>query len=357
MGGTLIGDVAQYASSLRYEDVPEEVVEKAKVCLLDFLGIAAGGYEMEVSQLAIRTMKHLAAPGSATILMDGHKGRAIDSVVANSVLAHSYMQDDWLQVCMSHVGIVVGPTVLTIAEELGNSGRDVLLATVVGHEVEARAGVLSVSTFKRGFRASGVYSYFGSASTAAKLMGLSAEQFKNALGCAGSMAGGLLQPWIDGSMEWAFEEAFGCRGGILAALLAQQGLRGADNILEGPCGVNNCFAGTFENQEDSVKGLGKDFHILNTCFKPFPSGGVNQESIALAVDLAKRHKIDYRKIHAVRVKIPPQPGTTERMDYAGIAYQGPFKTMDQCLISKFFALAAGLKNAAFDIDIVRAEKR
>jgi 2-methylcitrate dehydratase PrpD len=187
-------------------------------------------------------------------------------------------------------------------------------------------------------------------------MGLSAEQFKNALGCAGSMAGGLLQPWIDGSMEWAFEEAFGCRGGILAAILAQQGLRGADNILEGPCGVNQCFAGTIEGQEDSVKGLGENFNILNICFKPFPSGGVNQESIGLALDLAKKHIIDYRKILAIRVKIPPQPGTTERMDYAGIPYQGPFESMDQCLVSKPFAIAAVLKNAAFDIDIVRAEK-
>ncbi len=355
MDRPLVSVLAEYASSLRYEDLPKEVIEKAKICLLDFLGMAAGGYEMEVSKLAIRTAKALNGPGNATVLMDGHKGRAIDCVLPNSVMAHSFMQDDWLQVSYTHTGVTVIPAVLAIAEETGNNGPDALLSIVVGYEIQARAGVLAVPTFKRGFRASGVYAPFASAAVAAKLMHLSTEQFKNALGCAGSMAGGVLQPWLDSSMEWAFEEAFGCREGILAALLAQQGLQGADHILEGPCGVNKCFAGTVEGQDETLKDLGRHFHIVDTLFKPFPSGGVNQESISMAVDLAQKHRIDYRKIRAVRIKIPPS-GTTERMDYAGISYPGPFKSIDHCLISKPFAIAASLKNADFDIEIVRKEK-
>lgn len=355
MERTLIAVLAEYASSLRYEDIPEEVIEKAKICLLDFLGMAVGGYEMEVSKVAIRTAKLLGAPGKATVLMDGHKTRAIDSVLANSAMAHSFLQDDWHPVSHSHIGVAVIPAVLAVAEERGRSGPDVLLATVAGYEVEGRCGVLSVPTFDRGFRASSVYSYFGSAAAAAKLMGLSSVEFKNTLACAGSMAGGVLQPWIDGSMEWALAEAFGCRGGILASLLAQQGLRGADNILDGRCGVNHCFAGTLEGQEETLKGLGEHFQILDVCFKRFSSGGANQGSIAVALDLALRHKIDYRKIRAVRVKIP-HTGTHERMNYAGITYQGPFKSIDQCLISKPFGIAATLKNAAFDIEIVRREK-
>ena len=355
MERTLAAVLAEYGSSLRYEDLPREVVERAKICLLDFLAMAVGGYEMEVSKVAIRTAKVLNGPGNATVLMDGYKGRPIDCVLPNSVMAHSFMQDDWLHASYTHAGVTVIPAVLAIAEEGGNSGLDTLSAIVVGYEIEARVGVLAVPTFQRGFRTSGVYAPFASAAAAAKLMHLSSEQFKNALGCAGSMAGGILQPWLDSSMEWAFEEAFGCREGILAALLARQGLHGADHILEGPCGVNKCFAGTVEGQEETLRGLGKYFHIVDTCFKPFPSAGVNQESISMAVDLVQQHKMDYRKIRAVHVKIPPV-GTTERMDYAGISYPGPFKTIDHCLISKPFAIAASLKNARFDIEIVRKEK-
>jgi 2-methylcitrate dehydratase PrpD len=317
--------------------------------------MVVGGYGNEVSQIAIRSAKRLATDGKATILMDGHKGRAIDCVIANSVLAHSFLQDDWHPVSHSHIGVAVIPAVLAIAQEFGKSGADALLATVVGYEVEGRCGVLSVPTFTRGFRASSVYSYFGSASASAKLLGLTAEQFRNALACAGCMAGGILQPWIDGSMEWALAEAFGCRGGILASVLAQEGLRGADNILEGPCGVNQCFAGTIEGKEEALKGLGKNYQILDVCFKRFPSGGANQGSIAVALDLVQRHKIDYRKIRAVRVKVP-HAGTHERMNYAGISYQGPFYSLDQCLISKPFGIAATLKNAVLNIDIVRRQR-
>lgn len=355
MPQTLVARLAEYASALRYEALPGEVVEKAKVCLLDLLGIAVGGYEMDAPQVAIRATKLLGALGAATVWLEGHKARAMDCALANSVLAHSILQDDWDPVSHAHVGVSVVPTVFAVAEEGRQSGREVLLATVVGYEMEARAGVLSVPAFTRGFRASSVYSPFGSAAVAAKLMRLSAEQFKSALACAGGMAGGVLQPWIDGSMEWAFQEAFGCRTGILAALLAQQGFRGAANILEGRCGVNASFAGTQEGQEETVEGLGEKFHILDICFKRVPTGGANQGSAAVALDLVQRQRIDYRKVRAVRVQIP-HTGTHERMNYPGITYQGPYHSVDQCLISKPFAVAAILKNGALDIDIVRREQ-
>ncbi len=360
MGGiamekTLITSLAEYACSLQYGDLPHDVVEKAKICLLDFLAMAVGGYDMEESQVAIRTAKLLGAPGKATIFIDGYKGRALDCVLANSVLAHACLQDDWHPVSHSHVGVAVLPTVFAIAAEEGRSGRDAILATVVGYEIEGRVGVLSVPTFTRGFRASSVYADFGSTAAAASLMGLSRSQVQHALSCAGSKTGGVLQPFIDGSMEWAFAEAFACRQGILAAMLAQQGLRGAPNILEGRCGVNHCFAGTVEGQEEALQGLGEHFHIVDVCFKRFPSGGANQGSIAVALDLAERNRIDYRAIRAVRVKIP-HTGSHERMNYAGISYQGPFSSIGQCTISKPFGIAATLKNTAFDIEIVRQEK-
>jgi 2-methylcitrate dehydratase PrpD len=359
MGGltmekTLIASLAEHACSLQYGDLPPEVIEKAKICMLDFLAMVVSGYDMEESQVAIRTTKLLGPPGKATVFIDGYKGRAIDCVLANSVLAHACLQDDWHPISHSHVGVAVLPTVFAIAEEQECSGREALLATVVGYEIEGRVGVLSVPAFTRGFRASSVYADFGTTAVAATLMGLSGWQVQQALSCAGSKTGGVLQPFIDGSMEWAFAEGFGCRHGILAALLAQQGLRGATNILEGQCGVNYCFAGTVEGQEEALQGLGEHFHILDVCFKRFPSGGANQGSIAVALDLAKRYTIDYRTIRAVRVNIP-HTGSHERMNYAGIAYQGPFSSIGQCTISKPFGIAATLKNAALDIEIVRRE--
>lgn len=355
MERTLIAKLAEYASTLRYEDLPEEVVEKAKICILDTLAVAMGGYEMDSSRVAIRTVKLLTGPGSATLWFDGHRGRAIDCALANSVMSHAALQDDWHPPSRGHIAVAVVPTLFALAEEGGQSGRDAILATVLGYEVEGRVGALSVPASLRGFRPSALYSHFGSAATAAKLMRLPAAQFKNALACAGSMAGGIQQPWIDGSMEWSFQEGSGCRTGILAVLLAQQGLQGADNILEGPRGVNASFAGTTEGQAEILRGLGEQFQILDVCFKPFPSGGANQGSMTVAQDLARRNPIDYRKVRAVRIQIP-QGGTHERMDYPTIRYAGPFHTIDQCLISKPFGIAAILKNGFMDMDVARQEQ-
>lgn len=355
MAGTIVARLAEFASALDGRRLPEAVVEKAKVCILDTLGMAVGGSGLEAAEVALRAARALGAPGEARVWATGERLRAVDGVMPNSVMAHCFLQDDWDSVSHAHIGVAVVPTVFTMAEELGRSGGDALAATVAGYEVESRAGVLSVPAFTRGFRASSVYACFGAASAAARLMGLAAEPFKNALGCAGSVTGGVLQPWVDGSMEWAFQEGFACRAGILAATLAREGLRGCDNVLEGPRGVNVSFSGSREGEESALAGLGERFNILDTCFKRFATGGANQGSAAVAFDLRRRHGIDHRRIKAVRVDIP-DTGTHERMNYAGIAYQGPFRTVDQCLISKPFAIATILKTGALDIGTVRREQ-
>jgi len=228
----------------------------------------------------------------------------------------------------------------------------VLAAVVAAYDVEDRAGSLSVPAFTRGFRVSSVYGYFGATTAAARMMALSNPQFEAALGCAGSMCGGVLQPWVDGSMEWSFQEAFGSRAGILAATLAANGLIGAKQIFEGSHGVNRSFSGTTEGQEAALDGLGSHFHIMDTCFKRFASGGANQGSAAVARALHERHHPDIERIRRIRVSIP-KAGSHERMNYAGIPYQGPFNTIDQCLISKPFVIAAVLIEGSMGIDTVR----
>ena len=355
MTETIINGLARFAHSLTYEQLPETLVEKAKVCILDTYGMGLAGAGLEASAVAARAARRVAAEGRATVWTTGEKARAIDCVMPNSVASHCFLQDDWDPVSHAHIGVAVVPTAFAMAQELGRSGREALTATVVGYEVESRSGVVSVPAFTRGFRASSIYAYFGAAAAAAHLMRLDAQAFKNALGCAGSVTGGVLQPWVDGSMEWAFQEGFAARAGILAAILAEEGLRGADHILEGPRGVNECVSGSHEDEMRALKGLGDDWFMLQTCFKRFATGGANQGSAAVAWDLHHRHKIDWRRIRHVAVDIP-DTGTHERMNYAGITYQGPFHTLDQCLISKPFAIAAALKTGRMDIGTVQREQ-
>lgn len=353
---TIAGGLAQYASGLSYDRLPPAVVEKAKVCVLDVLGIATGGSRSENAQVALRTARQLSSAGKATAWMTGDRMRAMDAVLPNSVAAHCTLQDDWLQVSHSHIGAAVVPTALAMAEETGRGGKDLITAVVAGYDVEDRAGSLSVPAFTRGFRASSICSYFGATTVAARMLGLDEKAFTDALGCAGSMCGGVLQPWNDGSMEWSFQEAFGARAGITAAALARDGLVGSRTIFEGSHGVNRSFSGTNEGERAALDRLGSHFHIIDTCFKRFPTGGANQGSAAVACALRNKHAIDHRRICRIDLAVP-KIGTHERMNYAGIGYAGPFNTVDQCLISKIFAVAIILKTGDMTIDLVRREQR
>lgn len=353
---TIVTGLARYASGLSYDRLPAEVVEKAKVCILDVLGIAAGGSGSENAQVALRTARRLSSPGKATVWMSGERMQAIDVVLPNSVAAHCILQDDWLQVSHSHIGAAVVPTAIAMAEETGRGGKELITAVVAGYDVEDRAGSLSVPAFTRGFRASSVYAYFGATAVAARMLGLSEKPFTDALGCAGSVCGGVLQPWNDGSMEWSFQEAFASRAGITAAALAGDGLVGSRTIFEGSHGVNRSFSGTNEGERAALDQLGSHFHIVDTCFKRFPTGGANQGSAAVAYALKKKLAIDHRRIRRIDLAVP-KTGTHERMNYAGIGYAGPFNTVDQCLISKLFAVAIILKTGDMTIDLVRREQR
>ena len=348
----IVTELAKFAHGLKYQQLPAEVVAKAKTCILDLLGISVCTYGHANSLVATQGALAVGAKGRARLWMTGERLRAMDAVLANSVVSHCILQDDWHQLSHAHIGVAVVPTALAMAEECQRNGKAVLTAVVAAYDVEDRAGTLSVPAYTRGFRPSSMYSYFGATVAAARMMGLTQAQFEHALACAGSTCGGVLQTYTDGSMEWSFQEAFGCRAGILATVLATKGLVGSKNIFEGGHGLNKSYSGTNEGQDAALDQLGSHFNIMDTCFKRFSTGGANHGSAAVAFELRKRHGIDYRRIKRVSVDIP-RAGSHERMNYAGIPYQGPYHTIDQCLISKPFAIASILMEGNLTFATVR----
>jgi 2-methylcitrate dehydratase PrpD len=339
---TIVEALAGFGANLTFRDIPAAAVEKAKICVLDLIGIATAGAARSNSQVALKTAAALGAPGRAPVWLNGQRLRAIDAVLPNSVASHCILQDDWLPVSHAHVGAAVVPTALAVCEEEGGSGADLLTAIVAAYDIADRCGELSVPMFNRGFRPSALCAYFGATAAAAKLLRLDVEQTADALGCAGSVCGGVLQPWREGSMEWSFQEGLASRAGITAAHLARNGLAGSRTVIEGDSGINRSFGGTNEREAGSLDKLGEHFRIVDSCFKRFPTGGANQGSASVSHVLAVRHRIDWRRIVKVEVEIPAA-GTHERMNYAGIDYAGPYRSFDQCLISKQFAIAMNLK--------------
>ena len=142
------------------------------------------------------------------------------------------------------MGSFVIPAVFALCEQEGKGGKDFLTAAVAAYEVSGRIALKSGLTIvQRGFRASPIFGPFAAATAAGKLIGLSRDQLRNAIACAASFACGLLESENTGSMEWRFQNGAALRNGLMAAVLAQQGLLASTTALEGRCGFYAPFGG------------------------------------------------------------------------------------------------------------------
>ncbi|MBW1772652.1 MAG: MmgE/PrpD family protein [Deltaproteobacteria bacterium] len=246
------------------------------------------------------------AEKGATLFCDGAKVTPMGAAFANAALFHGRAQEDTLG--SSHTGTVITPAVLALAERDGYTGKQVLEAVIAGYEiVGALDRAVSGYTTPRGFRASPIFGIFGSASAAGKLLGLSEEETIKAIGFAAAFAGGTLECFAAGTMEWRFEVGVASREGILAALLAKQGAVSAPTAMEGDAGFLRAFADTTEGSESISRDLGKTWSIMSTGFKPYPVCAFNQTPVRIILGILEENDISHEDIE--KVVVMASPGT------------------------------------------------
>jgi 2-methylcitrate dehydratase PrpD len=180
--------LAQYASALRYEDIPADVIERAKQCIADTIAVVIFGYDLPWSQMIVRFAQKTAAGGNSRILgPGGARVHAPAAALANGALAHAFEMDN---LTWPNSGVHPGATLLApglaVAQERDIGGRDLIAAIVAGAEVMIRIGrATGHRNESRGFHAPGTTGPFGAAIAAGRLLGLDAEGMRNALGTAG----------------------------------------------------------------------------------------------------------------------------------------------------------------------------
>jgi len=344
----LVAQLGSFAHRISYQDLPSEVTEMAKGRVLDTLSCCLAGRDFPPSRIAASIAKE--SPGDCTIFGYSDTASMLDAALANGVMAHSTSQDD-LIAGVAHPGSVVVPAAIAVAEQEGASGAEVLLAIVLGYELVWRilraTGPLSNPAFRPGT----IFTTFGAAAAASKLMGLSQEQLTHALGYAASLTpGSPNEGWWGGTMEPMFEIGMTARIGILSALFARSGATSAPFVLEGRHGFFRCWSGTVENMAQATKDLGQSFAITRTYIKPFAACGANQVPMQIASALAS-HGLKARDI--VRVVEKLRPGAT---DYAGLDYAGPFSSPIQALMSMQFCTAATILGRPVDTPWFIAER-
>lgn len=297
--------LVDYAMETRFEDLPSDVIDRAKLCILDSIGCALGGFKTRIGSSIIAALGESNSKES-TIIGHGGKVACKDAAFINSTLTNAldYDDDNWV----GHPSATTMPATLATAELVGASGKEFLTSFVVGYEVATRIGRAIWPSRERYKKVWGVGTHqaFGAVSAACKLLGLSRFETLNAFGIAGAASP------LPSAMKWGFKKrpltwvkdsvAWATLAGVTGALLARKGFVGCRDILDGETGFWMMAGSDRCDFEKIVKGLGQDYEILRGAFKPYSSCRFTHATLDAVRRILDEHDVKPHQIEEVLVR-------------------------------------------------------
>jgi len=294
-------DVANFASRLAFDDIPDEVIERAKLNILDSIGCALYGQTLPLARIVERALCIDVSGPDVAIWGSRRRSDPATASLINGTMVHSFELDDVHHVAILHPGGVTLPAVLALAERGLAPGRELLVAHIAGMEVCSRVGLAAgPSTLNRGWHNYGAIGIFGAAVGAARILGLSEVQTRHTMGIAGSLASGLMAAQY-GSMVKRMHGGQAAHNGVKAAVLAHEGFTGISHIFDS--GYGNylpSFADTWKTEEIS-RDLGSRWETLSVGHKRFASCGSTHSTIDVLLDLRSRHGFEASSVERVRI--------------------------------------------------------
>ncbi|SEG30369.1 MmgE/PrpD family protein [Bosea lathyri] len=310
-----------FIHDLRFADLPAEVVHQARRCLLDLIGVAAAGRRTELSRIvhgfAVRQMG--ASEGGARLLFDGRRASAAGAAFAGASTIDSFDAHDGHALTKGHAGVAILPALLAVAdaEQLVATGlvdgREILTALVIGYEIAIRAGI-ALHGSVADYHTSGAWNALACAAITARLLRLTPEETRHALGIAeyhGPRS--QMMRCIDHPTMLKDGSGWGAFAGVSAAYLAQDGFSGAPAItMEAP------------EQAGLWSDLGTRWRIGEQYFKPWPVCRWAQPAVEAAATMLASGPIAPAGIVSIEVETFAEavrlgaavPATTEAAQYA-----------------------------------------
>lgn len=297
---TLVESVANWVWKLNYEELPPEVIAKAKRILLDTLGCALGAVHAEPVRMARQVVSMQGGNPQATAVGVAWKTSCDQAAFLNGMALRYLDYNDYAASGRPHHPSINVAPALSVAEMQGLTGKDLLLGTTVGYEVQLRLREATAKGSKEDWDHS-TTAHYSSAAVAGKLLGLDASKIAHALAIAGSHASTLAEVRTGALSMWkGAAEPMGARNGTFAALLARAGLTGPLTILEGKHGYGKVVAGILE--EEILRERSDDFQILKSCIKVWPCVVTAQAPIAAALEI-RRRKVVSEEIENITVAL------------------------------------------------------
>ena len=297
--------LAAYVADLKYDDIPPEVLDRAKVLTLDFLGSAIRARrEAESTPSVVKMLAALKldSAGEATVFGDSRTWTPAVAALLNGTMGHSRDFDDTHADSSLHPSAPVVPAAFAVGEMVGASGREVLTAIVAGYEVCCRLGnaLDPTSHYARGFHPTATAGTYGAAAAAGKLFGLSEQQLIYAFGVSGSQAAGSLQFLVNGAWNKRYQVGASAMNGVIAATLAKNDFVGAIESVEGKHGLLVGYTDT-PHREKAVAGLGTTYETMKIGVKPYPSCRYTHAAIDAIIALRREHNLTPDQVKRVEI--------------------------------------------------------
>jgi len=346
--------LAQWVVEVSYDDLPPDVVDRAKGVTLHSLASVLLGSQMWAGQQAIQfiTAEESGVPIGSTIMTDGTMVTKGGAAFANAEMAMAGGKLDSFRM-LTHPGTSILPGAFVAAETGGASGRDFLTGLAVGYEVMERMAADFIPTvMSRGFHPGPVFGIFGAAVAAAKILNLTEDQVNSTIALCASLAASNVEGPRNGGR--ALREGAAVRNAMMAVALAEHGHVGGDTVLEGDAGFYHSYAGdnkgkltysftgaTETNLDKITTALGQEWMFLETLYRIYSTAGYNIAHVDVTANLCEEYNIRYEDVERVEAVVnwletqypspafpsrredgAPRPGSTPYYTAYGVVQRG-----------------------------------
>jgi aconitate decarboxylase len=312
--------IAEFVSRLTYEQIPAEVRERIKLLILDSLGCAIYGANLEWCRILRGTLEKLDATRTTSIWGTNARLSSDHAALLNGTQVQGFELDDVHRKAVLHVGAVTLPALIAVAESHAQlSGCDFLTAAVAGYEIGPRVGLcMGPEHIGQGWHSGATVGIFSAAAGAARALSLDADKTVHALGIAGTQSSGLMAAQY-GAMVKRMHAGRAAQSGLYGALLAKDGFTGIVDVFEAPYGG---FCTTFSRSQDRFNlnelsaGLGQKFETMGIALKFYSCVGSNHTTLDALRDIRKRRPFALDEIEAIIVH-----GSQVTVDHVGWPYK------------------------------------
>jgi aconitate decarboxylase len=312
--------IAEFVSQLNYDEIPTPVRARLKLLILDSLGCAIYGAQLQWCRILRQTLEQLDKTRDASIWGTDRKLSSDHAALVNGTQVQGFELDDVHREGILHVGAVTLPAPIAVAETHARlSGRDIITAALAGYEIGPRVGLcMGPQHIGQGWHSGATVGVFAAAAAAARALSLETERTVHALGIAGTQSSGLMAAQY-GAMVKRMHAGRAAQSGLYAALLASEGFTGITDVFEAPYGG---FCTTFSRSQDRFDlaalsaGLGERYETMRVSLKFYACVGSNHTTLDALTDIRKRHPFTAAEIERIVVH-----ASQVTVDHAGWRYR------------------------------------